>query len=63
MPATFQVYRDKSPRKEWRWRLVSSNNVDIIATSGEGYTRKESCLNGIAAVQREAPSATVLVYE
>ena len=58
MAARFEYYRDRA--NEWRWRLRSSNNVDIIATSGEGYTTKAGCLNGIDAVKREAPGAAVV---
>jgi uncharacterized protein YegP (UPF0339 family) len=34
-----EVYRDDAG--EWRWRKVAANG-EIIATSGEGYTRKWS---------------------
>ena len=46
--AMFQVFEDK--RGEWRWRLRANNN-EIVATSGEGYVRKASCLHGIELVQ------------
>ena len=36
--ATFEVFRDSAG--EWRWRLVASNG-NIIADSGEGYTKRE----------------------
>ncbi|MCY4603008.1 MAG: DUF1508 domain-containing protein [Gemmatimonadetes bacterium] len=58
MPAKFEVYTDK--RGEWRWRLRSANNVDNIASSGEGYKSKASCLNGVEAVKRSAPEAEIV---
>lgn len=58
MAGRFEVYEDRAG--EWRWRLKSSNRVDTIAASGEGYTTKASCLNGIEAVKREAPAAEVV---
>lgn len=37
-----EIYRDNSKRlKSWRWRRKSGNN-QIIASSGEGYTRRAS---------------------
>lgn len=56
MAAKFEVYKDKSG--EYRWRLKSSNG-NQIASSGEGYSSKANCLNGIKAVQRDAPVAEV----
>jgi uncharacterized protein YegP (UPF0339 family) len=56
MAAKFEVY--KSPNGEYRWRLKSANG-QIIATGGEGYTRKDGALNGIDAVRRDAVAATV----
>jgi uncharacterized protein YegP (UPF0339 family) len=32
-----EVYEDM--KGEWRWRMVAGNG-EVIATSGEGYTRK-----------------------
>jgi uncharacterized protein YegP (UPF0339 family) len=52
--ATFTIYRDT--RREYRWRLRASNGK-IIADSGEGYTTKTACQDGIALVKRDAPSA------
>lgn len=56
MAAKFELY--KSANGEFRWRMKSANG-QIIATGGEGYTRKDGALNGIEAVKRDAPSATV----
>jgi len=35
----------KSRTGEWHWRFKSSNG-NIIACSGEGYTRKRSAIKG-----------------
>jgi uncharacterized protein YegP (UPF0339 family) len=56
MAAKFEVY--KSPNGEFRWRLKSANG-QIIATGGEGYTRKDGALHGIDAVRRDAVAAEV----
>jgi uncharacterized protein YegP (UPF0339 family) len=52
--AKFEVYT--SSNGEYRWRLKSGNG-QVIATSGEGYTTKDSALNGIDAVKRDAGTA------
>ena len=51
----FAVYKSGS---KFRWRLKAANG-ETVATSGQGYTTKQSCLNGIALVQQNAASATV----
>lgn len=56
MAAKFELYA--SPNGEFRWRLKSANG-QIIATSGEGYTRKDGAINGIEAVKRDAPAAPI----
>lgn len=55
MAGKFEVYEDKSG--EYRWRLKATNG-EIIAT-GEGYTTKSACLNGIDSVKRNAPDAEI----
>lgn len=37
MTMKFQIYKDK--KKEFRWRLIATNG-NILADSGEGYTRR-----------------------
>ena len=49
----FEVYTDKAG--EFRFRLKATNG-QIIAVS-EGYKAKDSCLNGIASVKKNAPEA------
>ncbi|MBP3894648.1 MAG: YegP family protein [Atopobiaceae bacterium] len=51
----FQIYLDKSG--EFRFRLLASNGQNIAAS--EGYTRLDSCLNGIESVRNNAPEAPV----
>jgi uncharacterized protein YegP (UPF0339 family) len=55
--ASFEVYKDKGG--EYRWRLRSMNK-QILATSGEGYKEKRSCLAAIESVKRAAAEAPVV---
>lgn len=55
----FEVYVDKAG--EFRFRLKAKNG-QIIAT-GEGYKRKDSCLNGIESVKKNAPEAEIVKIE
>lgn len=52
----FEVYMDKAG--EYRFRLKARNG-EIIAVS-EGYKAKNSCLNGIESVRKNAPDAEVV---
>lgn len=52
--ARFEVFRDQG--EEWRWRLRHRNG-NIIATSGEGYTRKHNAWKGLQSVMKNAPEA------
>jgi len=54
--ARFELYQDRA--EEWRWRLRHRNG-NIIATSGEGYTRKHNARKGLQSVVRNAPDAAV----
>lgn len=54
--ARFEVFRDRD--EEWRWRLRHRNG-NIIATSGEGYTRKHNAMKGLQSVMNNAPEAEV----
>ncbi len=51
----FEVYADK--KGEFRFRLKAGNG-QIIAAS-EGYSAKQSCLNGVKSVKENAPKADV----
>lgn len=55
----FEVYTDK--KGEFRFRLKATNG-EIIAT-GEGYTTKPNCLNGIESIRKNAPEAPVVEEE
>ena len=53
--ATSQVYKDK--KGEFRFRLKAKNG-QIIAT-GEGYSKLDSCLKGVASVQKNAKDGKI----
>jgi amphi-Trp domain-containing protein len=55
--ARFEVFRDRD--EEWRWRLRHRNG-NIIATSGEGYTRKHNAWKGLQSVMKNAPEAELI---
>jgi len=55
--AEFEQYQDRA--NEWRWRLVHDNG-NIIADSGEGYSRKATARKGLESVMRNAPGAAVI---
>ena len=55
----FQIYLDRAG--EYRFRLLASNGQNIAAS--EGYSRKDSCLNGIESVRKNAPGAPVEMEE
>ena len=54
--ATFELYQDRAD--EWRWRL-RHHNGNIVADSGEGYSKKANAVNGIESVKANAPGAVV----
>lgn len=45
--ARFEVYQDAV--YDWRWRLVAQNG-QIIADSGQGYTRRRDAVRAITSV-------------
>lgn len=55
---TYQIYTDA--RGEYRWRLKAANG-NILADSGEGYTTKANCQNGINSVKASSGSPIVEV--
>ncbi len=55
----FEVWVDKAG--EYRFRLKASNG-EIIAT-GEGYSSKAACMNGIESVKKNAPKAKIVEVE
>ncbi len=56
----FEVFQDRGD--EWRWRLRHRNG-NVIADSGEGYTRKHNANKGLQSVRRNALGATILLIE
>lgn len=54
--ARFEVYQARDD--EWRWRLRHRNG-NIIATSGEGYTRKHNALKGLRSVIANSADAAI----
>lgn len=43
----FEIYEDRAD--DWRWRLKSDNG-NIIADCGQGYSNRQSCINGIKII-------------
>ena len=56
----FELYEDRGGA--WRWRLRHRNG-NLVAASGEGYTRKHNAQKGLASVRRDALGATTLLFE
>ena len=54
--ATFEIYKDKGG--DYRWRLRTTN-TQVVATSGQGYSTKRACEEGIESVKKNAPDAAV----
>jgi uncharacterized protein len=52
----FECYIDKI--RKYRFRLKAANG-EIIAVS-EGYSSRESCMNGVESVKKNAPIAKVV---
>lgn len=53
----FSLYKDG--RGEWRWRIYSANNSDILGDSGEGYKNKQDALHAIRVIKRDAANAGI----
>ncbi|WP_247728492.1 DUF1508 domain-containing protein [Halovivax limisalsi] len=58
--ARFELYEDAA--NEWRWRFRHRNG-NVVATSGEGYTRKHNAQKGMQSVRRNALGAETLLVE
>ena len=54
--ATFEVYKDKGG--EYRWRLRTLN-TKVIASSGQSFSSKQSCIDSIESVKKHAAKADV----
>ena len=59
MAGKFEVYTDKAGK--FRFRLKASNG-QVIAT-GEAYSSKSACLNGVESIKKNAPDAEVVDVE
>lgn len=55
--ARFEIFQDRA--EEWRWRLIHRNG-NVIATSGEGYTRKHNARKGLRSVIHNVPTASIV---
>lgn len=53
---TFELYKDEAD--EWRWRLRHRNG-NIMADSGEGYTRKANAESAIETLREHVEDAEV----
>ena len=52
----FEIYRDRSKKREYRWRLKARNGR-IIATSGEGYRRRSGAVKAAKRLIADAAQA------
>ena len=52
----FHIYKDD--KGEWRWRLKAINGK-ILADSGEGYSTKQACKDGIDLVKSTTANTPV----
>jgi len=55
-PTSFEIYRDGAG--EWRWRLIHKNG-NVLADSGEGYTRRRDARRAVESVRDGAGDASV----
>ena len=56
MAGKFEVYKDA--KGEFRFRLKAGNG-EVIAT-GEGYSSKSGCMNGIESIKKNAVDAEIV---
>ncbi len=59
-PTSVEIYRDVAG--EWRWRLVHKNG-NILADSGEGYSRRRDARRAVDRLQDRVADADFEVYE
>jgi len=55
MTSFFEVYKDTAGK--FRFRLKADNGENIA--SGEAYSSKIACMDGIESVKKNAPTATI----
>lgn len=58
MKTRFEIYADK--KKQFRWRLVHRNG-NILADSGESYTRKSTARRAIIRIQLALATTATIV--
>jgi uncharacterized protein YegP (UPF0339 family) len=58
--ATFEVYKDKAG--DFRWRLRTTN-TQVIASSGQMFSSKQTCMESIESVKKNAATAEVKEVE
>ncbi len=59
MPGRYEIYQDTG--NKYRFRLKAAN-YEIITVS-ESYETKESCINGVKSVMKNAPNAEIKEVE
>ena len=59
-PVGFEIYRDAAGT--WRWRLLHRNG-NILADSGEGYSRRRDARRAIDRIRDDLDSLTFETYE
>ena len=52
----FEWYKDKAGK--FRFRLLAANGEKIA--TGEAYSSKDGCMNGIESVKKNAPVAKIV---
>ena len=62
MTDRIELYRSGLRRKKWRWRYVAANG-NILADSGQGYSRRIDALAGAARVTGQTEGRQVRVVE
>ena len=55
--AQYELYEDAGGKFRWRLR---HRNGNVVATSGQGYTRKHNAKKGLASVRRNSLGASML---
>ena len=59
-PYYFEVYKDAAGK--FRWRFWAPNGR-IMADSGQGYVRRDSCIDGINELCQQAVGGISIVFD
>lgn len=54
----FEIYRDGTPVRRWRWRLKAGNGENV-ANGGEGYSTKQACEMAVERIRENAGNADI----